>query len=43
MLWMDPKMTSYERTMVKMKMIVTGWQITIQLRVMMASLMNNKL
>jgi len=29
MLWTDPKMTFYRRTMVKIKMIVTGWRITI--------------
>jgi hypothetical protein len=29
--------------MVKIKMIVTGWLITIQLWVMTTSLMNNKL
>jgi hypothetical protein len=28
--------------MVKIKMIMTGWRITIQLWVMTASLMNNK-
>jgi len=33
---------AYGRTMVKIKMIVTGWRITIQLWVMTASLMNNK-
>ena len=42
-LWTDPKMTFYGRTMVKIKMIVTGWRITIQLWVITASLMNNKL
>jgi len=40
MLWTDPKMTFYERMMVKIKMIVTGWRITIQLWVMTVSLMN---
>ena len=25
MLWTDPKMTFYGRTMVKIKIIVTGW------------------
>jgi len=45
MLWTDPKMTLYGRTMLKIKMIVTGWRawITIQLRVTTANLMNNKL
>ena len=43
MLSMDPKMTFYGMTMVKIKMIVTGWRITIQLWVMKASMMNNKL
>jgi len=36
----DPKMTFYGSTMVEIKMIVTGWRITIQLWVMTASLMN---
>jgi len=36
----DPKMPFYGRTMVKIKMIVTVWRITIQLWVMTASLMN---
>jgi len=43
MFWKDPKMTVYGRTMVKIKMILTGWRITIQLWVMTASLINNKL
>jgi hypothetical protein len=32
-LWMDPKMTLYGRTMLKIKMMMTGWRawITIQL------------
>jgi len=40
MLWTDPKMTFYGRTMVKIKMIVTGRRITVQLWVMTANLMN---
>ena len=43
MLWTDPKITFYGTTMVKIKIIVTGWRITIQVRVMTANLMNNKL
>jgi len=34
------EMTFYGRTMVKIKMIVTGWWIAIQLWVITASLMN---
>jgi len=40
MLWTDPKMTFYRRTIVKIMIIVTGWQIMIQLWVMTESLMN---
>ena len=29
MIWTYPKMTFYGRTMVKIKMIVTGWRIAI--------------
>ena len=32
MLWTDPKMTFYGRTMVKIKMILNGWRIAIQLK-----------